>query len=123
MICTLDDGASIRMEFTVTERQGLRPGRAEPSGRRADRPDPVDALYSPVKRVAYRVEPTRQGQVLDYDKLIIEVETNGAVTPEDAVAYAARILQDQLQTSSPSKSRRRRWKATTSPTCRSTRRC
>ncbi len=57
----------------------------------------VDALYSPVKRVAYRVEPTRQGQSLDYDKLIMEVETNGAVSPVDAVAYAARILQDQLQ--------------------------
>ena len=57
----------------------------------------VDSLYSPVKRVAYRVEPTRQGQSLDYDKLIIEVETNGAVSPVDAVAYAARILQDQLQ--------------------------
>src|SRR5690606_31979672 len=54
-------------------------------------------LYSPVKRVAYRVEPTRQGQSLDYDKLIMEVETNGAVTPVDAVAYASRILQDQLQ--------------------------
>ncbi|MNN22906.1 DNA-directed RNA polymerase subunit alpha [compost metagenome] len=57
----------------------------------------VDALYSPVKRVAYRVEPTRQGQSMDYDKLILEVETNGAVSPVDAVAYAARILQDQLQ--------------------------
>jgi DNA-directed RNA polymerase subunit alpha len=57
----------------------------------------VDALYSPVKRVAYRVEPTRQGQSLDYDKLILEIETNGAVSPVDAAAYAARILQDQLQ--------------------------
>ena len=47
--------------------------------------------------MAYRVEPTRQGQSLDYDKLLLEVETNGAVTPVDAVAYAARILQDQLQ--------------------------
>ena len=47
--------------------------------------------------MAYRVEPTRQGQSLDYDKLILEVETNGAVSPIDAVAYAARILQDQLQ--------------------------
>ena len=57
----------------------------------------VDSLYSPVKRVAYRVEPTRQGQSLDYDKLVMEIETNGAVSPVDAVAYAARILQDQLQ--------------------------
>ena len=97
VICTLDDGASVRMELTVQNGKGYvaaelnRPEDA-PIGLIA-----VDALYSPVKRVAYRVEPTRQGQSLDYDKLLLEVETNGAVTPVDAVAYAARILQDQLQ--------------------------
>ena len=97
VICTLDDGASVRMELTVQNGKGYvaaefnRPEDA-PIGLIA-----VDALYSPVKRVAYRVEPTRQGQSLNYDKLIMEVETNGAVTPVDAVAYASRILQDQLQ--------------------------
>ena len=97
VICTLDDGASIRMELTVQNGKGYvaaelnRPEDA-PIGLIA-----VDALYSPVKRVAYRVEPTRQGQSLDYDKLIMEVETNGAISPVDAVAFAARILQDQLQ--------------------------
>ena len=96
VICTLDEGASIRMELTVQTGKGYvsaeknRPEDA-PIGLIA-----VDALYSPVKRVAYRVEPTRQGQSLDYDKLVLEIETNGAVTPVDAVAYAARILQDQL---------------------------
>ncbi|MCB2096944.1 MAG: DNA-directed RNA polymerase subunit alpha, partial [Parvularculaceae bacterium] len=50
-----------------------------------------------VKRVAYRVENTREGQVLDYDRLILDVETDGSLSPEDAAAYAARILQDQLQ--------------------------
>jgi len=58
---------------------------------------PVDALFSPVRKVSYKVENTRVGQVTDYDKLSMRVETNGAVTPEDAVALAARILQDQLQ--------------------------
>ena len=58
---------------------------------------PVDALFSPVRKVSYRVENTRVGQVTDYDRLAMRVETNGAVTPEDAVALAARILQDQLQ--------------------------
>ena len=58
---------------------------------------PVDALFSPVRKVSYRVENTRVGQVTDYDRLSLRVETNGAVTPEDAVALAARILQDQLQ--------------------------
>ena len=97
VICTLDDGATVRMELTVQNGKGYvaaefnRPEDA-PIGLIA-----VDALYSPVKRVAYRVEPTRQGQSLNYDKLIMEVETNGAVTPVDAVAYASRILQDQLQ--------------------------
>ena len=57
----------------------------------------MDAIYSPVRRVAYRVEPTRVGQVTDYDKLVLTVETDGTVAPEDAVALAARILQDQLQ--------------------------
>ena len=96
-ICTLDDGASIRMELTVNIGKGYvaaernRPDDA-PIGLIA-----IDSIYSPVRRVAYRVENTREGQVLDYDKLILEVETNGALRPEDAVAYAARILQDQLQ--------------------------
>ena len=58
---------------------------------------PVDALFSPVRKVSYRVDNTRVGQVTDYDKLALRVETNGAVTPEDSVALAARILQDQLQ--------------------------
>jgi len=97
VLCTLDDGASVRIEFTVQNGKGYVPAERN---RPEDAPIgliAVDALYSPVKRVAYRVEPTRQGQSLDYDKLIMEVETNGAVTPVDAVAYAARILQDQLQ--------------------------
>ena len=50
-----------------------------------------------MRRVSYKVEPTRVGQVTDYDKLLLTVETNGTVSPEDAVALAARILQDQLQ--------------------------
>ena len=97
VLCTLDDGAQVRIEFTVQGGKGYVPAERN---RPEDAPIgliAIDALYSPVKRVAYRVEPTRQGQSLDYDKLILEVETNGAVSPVDAVAYAARILQDQLQ--------------------------
>ena len=56
----------------------------------------VDALFSPIKKVSYKVDPTREGQVLDYDKLTLQLETDGSVKPEDAIAYAARILQDQL---------------------------
>ena len=58
---------------------------------------PVDAIYSPVRQVSFQVENTRVGQVTNYDKLSLRVETNGALTPEDAVAFSARILQDQLQ--------------------------
>ena len=57
---------------------------------------PVDSLYSPVRQVSYKIDNARIGQELDYDKLSLSVETDGTVTPEDAVAYAARILQDQL---------------------------
>lgn len=97
VICTMDEGADLRMELTVSTGKGYV---AAADSRPEDAPIgliSVDALYSPVTRVAYRVEDTREGQVLDYDKLIIDIETNGAVTPEDAVAVAARILQDQFQ--------------------------
>ena len=97
VICTLDDGARIDMEMTVNTGKGYVPG---PQNRPEDAPIgliPVDALYSPVRKVSYKIENTRVGQVTDYDKLTMDVETNGALTPDDAVAYAARILQDQLQ--------------------------
>lgn len=97
VICTLDDGVKLGMEFTVNLGKGYVPASAN---RPEDAPIgliPVDAIYSPVKRVSYKVEPTRVGQVTDYDKLLLTLETNGSVTPEDAVALAARILQDQLQ--------------------------
>ena len=96
VICTLDQGAELRIEFTVNNGKGYVPADRN---RAEDAPIgliPVDSIYSPVRRVSYRVENTREGQILDYDKLIMTVETNGAVTPEDAVAYAARILQDQI---------------------------
>jgi DNA-directed RNA polymerase subunit alpha len=97
VICTLDSGAKIAMEFTVETGKGYVPAS---QNRPEDAPIgliPVDALFSPVRKVSYKVENTRVGQVTDYDKLSMRVETNGAVTPDDAVALAARILQDQLQ--------------------------
>ncbi len=97
VICTLDDGAKISMEMTVNQGKGYVPATMN---RAEDSPIglvPVDAVFSPVRKVAYKVDNTRVGQVTDYDKLSIDVETNGVITPEDAVALAARILQDQLQ--------------------------
>jgi DNA-directed RNA polymerase subunit alpha len=98
VICHLDEGASVHMELTVGTGKGYV---AADKNRPEDAPIgfiPVDALYSPVKRCSYKVSSTREGQVLDYDKLSIVVETNGTLSPEDALAFAARILQDQLQT-------------------------
>ena len=97
VLCTLDDGVRVDMEFTVSTGKGYVPAA---QNRPEDAPIgliPVDSIFSPVRRIAYHVDNTRVGQVTDYDKLTMEIETNGAVKPEDAVALAARILQDQLQ--------------------------
>ena len=96
VICTLDEGADIRIEFTVATGKGYVPADRNRAEDAAIGLIPVDSLYSPVRKVSYRVESTREGQNLDYDKLTMQVETNGSITPEDAVAYSARILQDQL---------------------------
>ncbi|HEY0629279.1 MAG TPA: DNA-directed RNA polymerase subunit alpha, partial [Sphingomicrobium sp.] len=97
VICHLDDGATLNMELTADIGKGYVPSAAN---RPADAPIgliPVDALYSPVRQVAYKVENTRVGQELDYDKLTLTIETDGTITPEDSLGYAAKILQDQLQ--------------------------
>ena len=97
VICHLDEGATLNMELTAETGKGYV---AAASNRPVDAPIgliPVDALYSPVKQVSYKVENTRVGQELDYDKLTLTVDTDGTITPDDAIAYAARILQDQLQ--------------------------
>jgi DNA-directed RNA polymerase subunit alpha len=96
LICHLDEGATLNMELTADTGKGYVPAVGN---RPVDAPIgliPVDSLYSPVRQVSYKVENARVGQELDFDKLSLTVETDGTVTPEDAVAYAARILQDQL---------------------------
>ena len=96
VICHLDEGADVYMELSVNTGKGYVPAE---KNKPEDSPIgliPIDAIYSPVKKVSYDVQPTREGQVLDYDKLTMKVETDGSLTADDAVAYAARILQDQL---------------------------
>src|SRR5499425_1227575 len=96
VLCTIDEKVEFRMELTVATGKGYVPADRN---RPEDAPIglmPVDSLFSPVKKVSYKVENTREGQILDYDKLTMMVETDGSVTAEDAVALAARILQDQL---------------------------
>jgi DNA-directed RNA polymerase subunit alpha len=97
VICTLGNKAKLNMELSISSGKGYRPAA---QNRAEDAPIgiiPVDSIFSPVRRVSYKVEDTRVGQITDYDKLVLDLETNGTVKPEDAVAYAARILQDQLQ--------------------------
>ena len=96
VLCHLDKGAKLNMELTVENGKGYVPAVQ-------NRPEespigliPVDAVFSPVRKVTYKVDNSRVGQVTDHDKLNLEVTTSGVVTPEDAVALAARILQDQL---------------------------
>ncbi len=96
VICTLDKGAKLSMELTVNTGKGYRPASQ-------NRPEeapvgliPVDSVFSPVRKVTYEVTDTRVGQITDYDKLTIQVQTNGVISPEDSVAFAARIMQDQL---------------------------
>ena len=96
VICSLDDGAKLSIEFTVENGKGYVSSAAN---RKEDAPIgviPVDSIYSPVIKVSYNVDNARVGQQTDYDKLSLTVTTDGSVTPEDAVAFSARIMQDQL---------------------------
>lgn len=98
VICTLDAGASIKIEMTVGTGKGYVPAAQNKPEDSTIGLLPIDSIFSPVKTVVYKVTNARVGQQTDYDKLSLTVETNGVVTPEDAVALSARILQDQLKT-------------------------
>lgn len=97
LICTVNQGGNLNMELTVETGKGYVPAD---QNRRDDAPIgtiAVDSIFSPVRNVSYKVDNTRVGQVTDYDKLSLTVTTNGTIRPDDAVALAARILQDQVQ--------------------------
>ncbi len=95
-ICNLDEKTNFHMELIVNNGKGYvsaKQNKAEdsPLGLIA-----IDSLFSPVKKVSFSVENAREGSALDYDKLLMKVETNGTVNAEEAIAYSARIFQDQL---------------------------
>ena len=95
-ICNLDEGTKFHMELTVNSGKGYVPANLNkiedpPLGLIA-----IDSLFSPVKKVSYSVSTAREGKALDYDKLTLEIETNGSIAADAALAYAARIFQDQL---------------------------
>lgn len=99
IICHLDEDSNLEMTFTIENGKGYVPANYTESDEESSEIGliKIDALYSPIKSVQYNVEPTRVGQQTDFDKLILKIETNGSVRPDDAVAFAARILNDQLK--------------------------
>ena len=97
IVMTLDTNADIEIEANIDTGKGYLSADVAEDDEKIIGEIKLDAMFSPVKRASYKIENSRVGQVTDYDKLILEVETNGAVSPDDAIALAARILQDQLQ--------------------------
>ena len=96
LIATLDKKGPLQMELTVNVGRGYVPAEKNKTPTMPIGTIPIDALFSPVRKVNYTVTNARVGQVTDYDKLTLEVWTNGSVKPQDAVAYAAKILKEQL---------------------------
>ena len=96
-ICTVGEGAKFNMEMTVNTGHGYVNAVKNREENAPVGTIFVDSLFSPVKNVSYKVENTRVGQETDYDKLTLDVETNGVISPVDAVAMAAKILQDQFR--------------------------
>jgi DNA-directed RNA polymerase subunit alpha len=95
-VATLDKKGPLSMELTINVGRGYVPAERNKSPTMPIGTIPIDALFSPIRKVNYTVQNARVGQVTDYDKLVIEVWTNGSVKPSDAVAFAAKILKEQL---------------------------
>ena len=96
LICTLDKNRPVEAEIEIKTGRGYCPGE---SNKKEDQPIgviPIDSLFSPVRLVRYTVENTRVGQITDYDKLILEIWTDGRITPDDALKQAASILKHHL---------------------------
>ena len=97
LIMTLDSNADIEIEANIETGKGYVSAEVAEDENKIIGEIKLDAMFSPVIKASYKIENSRVGQVTDYDKLIFDVETNGVVSPDDAIALAARIVQDQLQ--------------------------
>tara|TARA_B100000579_G_scaffold75242_1_gene57963 strand:- start:1014 stop:2018 length:1005 start_codon:yes stop_codon:yes gene_type:complete len=97
IIMTLDTNADIEIEANIETGKGYVSAEVAEDENKVIGEIKLDAMFSPVIRASYKIENSRVGQVTDYDKLIFELETNGVVSPDDAIALASRIIQDQLQ--------------------------
>ena len=96
LIATLSKEAELDMEMVIKRGKGYVPAERNKGDNQPVGTIPIDAIFSPIKKVNYNVTHARVGQITDYDRLTMEVWTDGSVRPDDAIAYAARILQDQL---------------------------
>ncbi len=97
LIATLGDGGSIEMTLTIRRGTGYVPAEGNKTAETTIGVIPIDSIFSPIKRVAYHVESARVGQRTDYDRLILDVTTNGALMPEEALRQGAEILVERLQ--------------------------
>lgn len=95
-IATIEHGGRIDMEVQIERGRGYLPGEISKSSVETIGVIPIDAIFSPIRKVNIKVEDTRVGQRTDYDKLIIEIWTDGSVKPEDALAQAAKIIKDHM---------------------------
>jgi DNA-directed RNA polymerase subunit alpha len=96
-IATLAEGASIEMTLTIRRGSGYVPAEGNKTPETVIGVIPIDSIFSPIKRVAYHVESARVGQRTDYDRLILDVTTNGALSPDEALRQASEVLVERLQ--------------------------
>ena len=96
-IATLDAGASLEMELQIERGKGFVPAERNRKPHQAVGVVPIDAIFMPVRKVNYTVEDTRVGQSVDFDRLLLEVWTNGSIEPEEAVSKAAELLMEQFR--------------------------
>ncbi len=96
VICTLTGDISFRAELTVEWGKGYQPAERQNKDDLSIGQIPIDAIFTPIRKIQYYMAQARVGQQTDYDKLTLEIETDGSVKPENALAYAAKILKDQM---------------------------
>jgi len=96
LICRMEPSVTLEIELTITKGRGYVPADEQPERENVIGVIPIDSIYTPVKNVAYQVSNTRVGQRTDYEKLTIEVKTDGTIHPEEAVKEASRILIQHL---------------------------
>lgn len=96
-IATLEENAKLVMEINIAKGRGYVPAEQNKSEATPIAVIPIDSIYTPVKKVNFLVENTRVGQVTDYDRLILEIWTDGSITPEESVSIGAKIMQEHLK--------------------------